>query len=674
MNFTRLFIPLLTLVPSTLLARTFKAGEWTISADTADGAVTVIVGNDTVINRSIAEWGDGRHTKSFADCKKIKFSKVKDSGSVTSSIFSDADVFSLTGDAGGGNKATLFLSFPKKQTRFVVRLQVSGPEAVSGLDYLAPVCSASPVTMGGDDNRQLSVPYDNDAWVRYAVTPFGQEARESYEVGALFDAVGRGGVVAGSIDHDLWKSAVSYRTSGSSSVDSLKLYSGAASSLTRDVRRHGTVKGETVSSARFVIDVTDDWRDGMEAFADLCALVSPNRTKGGARPFGWNSWGDLQTKINFSNACEVSDFIHDNLSPSFVGADSTVVIDLDAFWDFGFKEDEHRKFVEHCRANGQKPAIYYCPFTDWGKNPDAVLAEDPQYKMGDLYLRHDGKPIEFDGAPALDPTHPGTRRRIERQLNQFKDWGYEYVKIDFMAHGAYESDSHYDPSVMTGTQAFSSGMEFIDSVADGKLWLNLSIAPLFPACYAQSRRIGCDAWSNIGSTEYTLNALTYGWWLDHLYHYNDADHIVFKGVTEGENRARLLSSAITGVYFLGDNLSTSGDSLTIERVKRFATVDPVNRMARRTKSFRPVRVGNGESASDIFEGRDGKSVWVAVFNYGDTPKEMAFTLDELKLTPGAVSSISELWSGSAVSVPVDGKISLSISPKDAKVFEITLAD
>ena len=29
------------------------------------------------------------------------------------------------------------------------------------------------------------------------------------------------------------------------------------------------------------------------------------------------------------------------------------------------------------------------------------------------------------------------------------------------------------------------------------------------------------------STEYLLNSVTYGWWLDQVYDYNDADHIQF---------------------------------------------------------------------------------------------------------------------------------------------------
>lgn len=123
------------------------------------------------------------------------------------------------------------------------------------------------------------------------------------------------------------------------------------------------------------------------------------------------------------------------------------------------------------------------------------------------------------------------------------------------------------------------------------------------------------------------------------------------------------------MYFLGDDLSATGDSITKERVKRFANVDGINRMARSTKSFRPLRPGNGESASDIFEARDGESVWVAAFNYGEEPKEMYFTFDELGIT--GADEITELWSGNKVDVAADGKVRFIIPAKDAFAFEIT---
>ena len=41
----------------------------------------------------------------------------------------------------------------------------------------------------------------------------------------------------------------------------------------------------------------------------------------------------------------------------------------------------------------------------------------------------------------------------------------------------------------------------------GDMYINLSISPVFPAHYAQSRRIACDAWNNMKDTEYTLSLI-----------------------------------------------------------------------------------------------------------------------------------------------------------------------
>ena len=299
------------------------------------------------------------------------------------------------------------------------------------------------------------------------------------------------------------------------------------------------------------------------------------------------------------------------------------------------------------------------------------MGEAPEYKYKDIYLRHGDKILEFDGAYAIDPTHPATRARIARQVQQFIDWGYDFMKIDFMAHGAYEADSHYDPSVTTGVQAYNSGMAFIDSVAQGKLWINLSIAPLFPANYAHSRRIGCDAWADINNTEYSLNALTYGWWLDHVYHYNDADHIVMEGVTDGENRARLTSSAITGLFLLGDDLSeVSGKPATRAKVLRTATNPDINAIARACKSFRPVEPGKGDRAADMFVGRDGDTMYVAIFNFSDRSERKHLPLHRLGLSDGADYQAVELWSHDASTLR--GAIDTEVPAKDVKVYRIAL--
>lgn len=222
----------------------------------------------------------------------------------------------------------------------------------------------------------------------------------------------------------------------------------------------------------------------------------------------------------------------------------------------------------------------------------------------------------------------------------------------------------------TGVQAYNHGMAFLDSVADGKLWINLSIAPLFPANYAHSRRIGCDAWADINNTEYSLNALTYGWWLDRVYHYNDADHIVMEGVTDGENRARLTSSAITGLFLLGDDLSETGNPATKAKVKRTATNPDINEIARKCKSFRPVETGKGDRAADMFYYNTGDELYLAVFNFSDRSQRKTMPLHRIGLSNGSEYQSTELWSHDPVTLR--GTLDTEVPAKDVKVFRINL--
>ena len=670
--------------------RAFTNGSQKLIVDNSTGAVTIVSGNDTIVKGNLPAWGlvdasfdavprssDSaaiKHVPYIGLGETVRYPESLKNVKVTSRKISDTHGDALRVSVTGnyeGEKATVdYDLYPE----FVMtRLSVEAPAGKKGdfaLNYLAPVFTRQPFTFADrTGNYFISVPYDNDAWVRYANTPFGDKLPASYEAAAFFNADTRQGLVIGSVEHDIWKSGVSAATDDNAAITSLEVFGGITSDLTRDRRYHGAVKGATVKSPRMILIPATDWRDGLELFADQCALTAPSIPAKGPRPFGWNSWGKLQTKINFDKAIEVSDFIHDNLqNRGFFDADSSVVVNLDAFWDFGFKPEQHREFVAHCKANGQKAGIYYCPFTDWGGNPESVVGEAPEYKMKDLYVTVDGQPVKFDGAPALDPTHPATKARIKKQLEQFIDWGYEYVKIDFMAHGAYESDNYYDPAVTTGVQAYNQGMAYIDSINDGKMWLNLSIAPLFPTNYAHSRRISCDAWGKVTDTEYVLNALTYGWWLDHLYHYNDADHVVYEGSSDGENRMRITSSALTGVYFLGDDMSNGGDDAVKERIVRNTGNRDINEMARRCKSFRPVEHALGTKSADMFTYDTDDCIYLAVFNFTNEPAVKSLPLRRLGLSETKTYKAKELWSQD----PVDMQATLNaaVPALDVKVYRI----
>ena len=375
--------------------------------------------------------------------------------------------------------------------------------------------------------------------------------------------------------------------------------------------------------------------------------------------------GALQFNLTYEKAMEVSDYFKENLQNNhFVNPDQTVYIGLDSGWDC-MNEEQLKSFIEKCKSNGQIGGIYWTPFTDWARDPERTVDAAPEYKYKDIYLYANGKPQELDGAYAVDPTHPAVEAMMKKISGLFHRAGFEYVKMDFMTHGAMEADKWYNPEITTGIQGYNYGMKLLNQYF-GDMYINLSISPVFPAQYAQSRRIACDAWNQIKDTEYTLNALSYGWWQKYIYQYNDADHIVLRDATDGENRARITSGVITGIYITGDDFSAGGGKDGKEKSQKYLTNAAVNAVAT-GEVFRPVE-GNGEKSEHIFVRKtpDGR-FHCAVFNYSNQEQTTVLSLERIGLDKARNYQVKELWSGNETSAT--GQLEVTVPSKDVQLLE-----
>lgn len=532
------------------------------------------------------------------------------------------------------------------------------------------------------DRRGLFVPFDNDKWVRYEAKEIGYANFTSSEAGAIYDNASRRGLIIGSVEHEVWKTGVNLAGEGRTSTSFISVVAGWTSeNVTRDKRGHGWVGvgQQSCKSPRIMVGYYNDWRDGFEQYGKANALAEPRYIFDwtAATPFGWNSWGAIQSNLNLPKAKAVVDYFSTQV-PAFRNGDNTLFVDLDSYWDNlapgGMTGDfsQLTEFANYCKSKGLKPGIYWAPFVDWGKS--ARQMEGSSYQYEDAWTKVNGAPLDLDGAYALDPTHPGTKAHIAYLIAKFKASGFEMIKIDFLAHASLEADSFYESGIHTGMEAYKVGMEYLTDQLDGSMLVYAAISPnLATGRYAHMRRIACDAYKDISETAYTLNSTNYGWWQNQIYQYIDADHIVFGTEKAGENRARLASSIVTGTIITGDDYATDGAWKDISQTL-LQNTDLLN-LAKDGKAFRPVEGNTGWDPNALFVKTIGVNNYIAVFNYGTEAKAFSIDLARAGLSGSVEYATKELFSGNDPSakkaaVLVQGTLSVNVPPQDAMIIQL----
>lgn len=681
-------------VPLQATVSNLTAGKWTISFDDASKKATFIKdGADTLLRDVSVRFRYGT---------QVIDASTYGSASVETSTFADA--------TGHGRKFTIHYtggSVPVVVDQefyvmagadyFLTDVALSLPShEVMQSNYICPVyTTARNVFLPKDgNNRFLTVPFDNDGFITYGSFPLsrpasttsmssGRYARDSisFEVTSVFNGETQRGLVIGSVDHDNWKSAV--RLTGSpliqAAITRLECFSGVTHSATRDehdgvLMPHGAVRGSQVKSARMLVGLFDDWRTGLETFGEVNAKIAPKAKYSGPAPFGWNSWGGMAQHVNYEGALSVSDFVKKNIQDKgHFGADGVVYIDLDSYWG-NLNWDQLKDFCDHCRANGQIPGIYWTPWTYWLGSPEREMEGHNGYVYGQALLRQNGKQTGN-----MDPTSPATRSLINYYMDRFKALGIKYIKLDFLCSGIQEADGWYDKNVTTGVQAFNQGMKYLRERAGDDMFINESISPLFPACYAQSRRVSCDAWGEMWHTSYMMNSLSFGWWLDRVYSFNDPDHLVMGSLSEAENISRMTTGAVTGYFMLGDNLSTAGNyvgtATSQAKAAKFATYEKVNDVVRLGRSFRPAyghKLYGRNHSVDLFYLETEDSWYVAQFNYEQGDKDqMLVDLSKLGINAADidVSQSYECWTSGAVTIS-NGQLVFSSPNNMARLFRL----
>jgi hypothetical protein len=547
--------------------------------------------------------------------------------------------------------------------------------------------------------RILHVPFDNDMWFRFDSKAVAEikpgQTFTGEEVTAIYDNGKRDGIVLGSIAHNTWKTAIEAQASDGH-LSNLKIYGGISSPTgirtdTHDTIPHGLVHGARVVSPTTFVGSFSDWRDGMETYGAINAAIHPPLPWAADPPMGWNSWAAYQDKINERRTLEAATFLRNTLVPLGYGRSNVLYVNLDAFWtnlDAVQLADEVATIHNMRGKDGTRfePGIYWTPFAYWSDDFDAfVEGTGMKYRYRDILLRApDGSVLpKLDGGWPIDPTHPGAKARTAFYLQHFEQLGFQYLKIDFLSHGALEG-VHYDPAIQTGTEAYNLGMKQIADTVGTHMFLSLSIAPLFPSGYGHARRLSCDTKGHIDgaeqSTEYMLNSLTYGWWTNHNLYITDPDHVVLgekadqgaRSITEG--KSRLLSAVIAGGMIL-DSSALSDDP----QGRAFAHDVYDNRalfaLAREGKSFRPIEGDTGTRAANAFLLPSADGIYLAVFNY-DAKQAQTITipLNRIDASLASAKEVSVVNVATKQALPsAYGAVTVTLLPAESKLLELRAA-
>jgi alpha-galactosidase len=616
------------------------------------------------------------------------YSLIKTSGQSISSKDYDEVKFiqtAITDGLGTGKMYTIILTKPGLPTLeqvfyvysghdyFFTEIYLKGKDLKS--NYMSPMVSNEVNINAKGDNRTLFVPFDNDAFIRYNAKSMNIDAENtSSEVGAVYENQSRKGLILGSVEHMVWKTGI-FSKGKSDQLTNLRIWGGYSDeNVTRDKIEHGYLSGNIIKSPKVFIGYFADWRVGMEAYGKANRIQETpyvfNWTK--PVPFGWNSWGVIKEKLTLEKATKVVDFFAGEI-PAFRNG-KTAYIDLDSFWDNftgGMKGDysKLKEFADYCKSKGLEPGVYWAPFTDWGwKSKRDREAEGSKYKFSEMWTKVNGSYHDFDGARALDPTHPGTQRRVDYIIDKLKACGFKMIKIDFLGHAAAESDAFYDKSVTTGMQAYRAGMEYLVNRLDGQMLIYAAISPsLATGRYAHVRRIACDAWKTIKDTEYTLNSVNYGWWQTFVYNYIDADHVVFGTETEGSNKARLTSALITGTLITGDDYSSEGPWQ--KAAKKWLQDKELLKIASSGVAFMPVDGNTGDRANELFIRKQDGYLYVAVLNYAATSKQFNIPLKRIGLNKPSYTT-TELFGKK--DKKISRSLQLTLKSADAAIFKVRL--
>ena len=375
--------------------------------------------------------------------------------------------------------------------------------------------------------------------------------------------------------------------------------------------------------------------EGLARYASL--VKEKNHVKIWSQPYTtWCSWyagygrvaqADLKA-LEKGTLINARLLVSENLKE--LGMDAVRIVDdssdqIFGDWNFPYVPDGMGAAAKHIHDQGIRAGVWLAPA--FVSETSSIFHNHPDWLQrnadGTLLIRKNfyGNTMYF-----LDPSHPGALENLRSLFTRIRNWGYDYVMVDFM-HMLVWGDKFHD-STLTKAQIYRRALQTIRDSLGSNVYLLGCGALILPSLgLVDGMRVTNDTW---GKDVRSPEDMAARWFMHNNFWLNDPDAILTRDLSVPQAQAWATLMAVTGgVQTLGDNLLYI-DPGRLEIIKK---IHPI--------------LGESGRPLDVFE-RAQSSTWdlplktsfgewhlLALFNWAqETPQHLSLDLPSILNSPG----------------------------------------
>jgi hypothetical protein len=353
--------------------------------------------------------------------------------------------------------------------------------------------------------------------------------------------------------------------------------------------------GQTASSDRFMINIAEDPYKSLEDYASIIGKINQARTNSIVN--GWCNWFYTFDKFNEDEIIHNAEFAARCLKP--YGLEYIQIDEGYQTWHGEWQGNERfphglKWLATKIKSYGLKPGIWISPFVV--SDTTAIFKQHPDWflKNADGSLKRVGPwpdentdwfKYESPKRYGLDITHPGAEKWFTDLIDTIvNNWGFEMIKIDFVAWSVLSAHHFYNPSY-TPAQVYRKAFEIIRNTAGDQCHLldcgpgnvTAGLINSMRIEYDQNYGYGKDAWKQyfIGPS-CSAGAAGKRYFYHNTVWVNDADHVCIDMLSLQQAQAAASLIALTGGNTMsGDRLQTL-DVSKLEILKKIFPSTGVN--------------------------------------------------------------------------------------------------